>query len=600
MVNPARIGKSILLLAERQAEGLSQPTPAAPAREALPPGQVWGKKFVIYAAMGVQHVDPAKWRLEVTGLVKTPLIFGYDEFMTLPMKTYSKSFNCLLPSGMVFANPQPMPIENVSQGTEVIGSDGYPHAVSRIIRRPHHGKVIGIKATYLPPERMTPDHPVWAVRGHPGAGKTRSKRRQLTFAFGWKAQWIRAEELKVGDYVFFPKYRFVSTRKEVVSGGTTLPIDEKLAQLAGWYVAEGSATDGDGRSIAFALSSQETEYGEQVTGLLEELFKARVGSYTNDRGTLLKLVTTSNKVGRLHLIMSQWCGTEARSKHIPDFIMDAEPSVLRHFLVSYLHGDGYSKETTEEKPEDLIDFTTSSKTLAYQLLLALSKLDIPGELVNHPRSVRMGYSVRVRGKKIKELLPEFRTYERVDTIHYKETEDGFYYPIRKIWNEKYSGDVYDFQAPPSYTMLSPFVTQDCVTSWSIEKPLWEGVPIKYLADAAEVKPEAKWVMFHCYDGYTAPIPVEDALMEDSIVALKMNGRPLSAEQGFPARPFMPHLYGWKSAKWLGKIEFIPEYADGYWEGYGYHERGDVNEEERFKGAQGQGGKHFARRAFGTA
>ena len=138
----------------------------------------------------------------------------------------------------------------------------------------------------------------------------------------------------------------------------------------------------------------------------------------------------------------------------------------------------------------------------------------------------------------------------------------------------------------------------CVTSWSIEKPLWEGVPIKYLADAAEVKPEAKWVMFHCYDGYTAPIPVEDALMEDSIVALKMNGRPLSAEQGFPARPFMPHLYGWKSAKWLGKIEFIPEYVVGYWEGYGYHERGDVNEEERFKGSGG--GKHYARRAFGTA
>jgi DMSO/TMAO reductase YedYZ molybdopterin-dependent catalytic subunit len=150
----------------------------------------------------------------------------------------------------------------------------------------------------------------------------------------------------------------------------------------------------------------------------------------------------------------------------------------------------------------------------------------------------------------------------------------------------------------SLPMRSYSKTFSCVTSWSIERPLWEGVPIKYLADAAQVKPEAKWVMFHCYDGYTAPIPVEDALHEDSIVALKMNGRPLSAEQGFPARPFMPHLYGWKSAKWLGKIEFIAEYADGYWEAYGYHERGDIYEEERFKGSGG--GKHYARRAFGTA
>jgi DMSO/TMAO reductase YedYZ molybdopterin-dependent catalytic subunit len=176
-------------------------------------------------------------------------------------------------------------------------------------------------------------------------------------------------------------------------------------------------------------------------------------------------------------------------------------------------------------------------------------------------------------------------------------------PPGQVWGKKfviYAALGVQHVDPAKWRLEVTSKSVHCVTSWSIEKPLWEGVPIKYLADAAQVKPEAKWVMFHCYDGYTAPIPVEDALMEDSIVALKMNGRPLSAEQGFPARPFMPHLYAWKSAKWLGNIEFIPEYADGYWEAYGYHERGDVDEEERFKGAQGQGGKHFARRAFGTA
>jgi len=70
--------------------------------------------------------------------------------------------------------------------------------------------------------------------------------------------------------------------------------------------------------------------------------------------------------------------------------------------------------------------------------------------------------------------------------------------------------------------------------------------------------------------------------------------------GLPGEAVHATPLRWKSAKWLGKIEFIPDYADGYWEGYGYHERGDVNEEERFKGAKGQGGKHFARKAFGTA
>ena len=137
----------------------------------------------------------------------------------------------------------------------------------------------------------------------------------------------------------------------------------------------------------------------------------------------------------------------------------------------------------------------------------------------------------------------------------------------------------------------------CVTKWSIENPEWEGVSLPSLVGPAGVSQDAKWVMFHCLDGYTAPIPVEDALDEDSIVALRINGKPLSTEQGFPARPFMPKLYGWKSAKWLSRIEFIRDYRDGYWEMYGYHERGNVWEEERFKG---HSGKHSRRTSIGTA
>ncbi|MDA4124704.1 MAG: sulfite oxidase-like oxidoreductase [Thaumarchaeota archaeon] len=137
----------------------------------------------------------------------------------------------------------------------------------------------------------------------------------------------------------------------------------------------------------------------------------------------------------------------------------------------------------------------------------------------------------------------------------------------------------------------------CVTRWSIKDAEWEGLPIRGLVEPAEPSSEARWAMFHCADGYTAPVPVEDALREDALLAFKVNGKPLSAEQGFPARPFMPHLYGWKSAKWLNRIEFIREYVDGYWEMYGYHERANVWDEERFKGNKG---KAVPRKAFGTA
>ena len=155
---------------------------------------------------------------------------------------------------------------------------------------------------------------------------------------------------------------------------------------------------------------------------------------------------------------------------------------------------------------------------------------------------------------------------------------------------------YTFEEFSRLPMKTETKSAHCVTKWSIENPVWEGVPIKMLAEAARVRPEATWVMFHCADGYTAPIPVEDALREDSIIALRMNGKPLLPEQGFPARPFLPHLYLWKSAKWVEEVEFIPEYRDGYWEMYGYHERGNVDGEERFKGA---GYKPVPRRAFGT-
>jgi DMSO/TMAO reductase YedYZ molybdopterin-dependent catalytic subunit len=122
----------------------------------------------------------------------------------------------------------------------------------------------------------------------------------------------------------------------------------------------------------------------------------------------------------------------------------------------------------------------------------------------------------------------------------------------------------------------------CVTQWSIKDVAWEGVRFRELTRLAKVRPEVKWVMFHCADGYTTPVPLEDAMTEDSMIALKMNGKPLPAEQGFPARPFIPHLYAWKSAKWLTKIEFMGKYEDGYWEARGYHERGNVLDEERFK------------------
>ncbi len=277
--------------------------------------------------MGVQHVDPAKWRLEVSGLVETPLIFGYAEFMTLPMTSYSKSFHCLLPGSLVYAKPRPLAIEDIRPGMEIVGHDGLNHKVTELVRIPHSGQVIGVKASYLPTVLLTPDHPVWAVRAHPGYGKARSKRRKLTFRQGWRAEWIRGDALKQGDYVFFPKYKFISPEQRVTSQGVTFSIDEKLARLLGWYLAEGSAASSYDRAVAFALNSSEQEHRLEIIELMEDLMGARMGTYLNERGTGMTVVATSSRAGRLRTIFADWCGIGAANKYIPDFIMDAEPKV---------------------------------------------------------------------------------------------------------------------------------------------------------------------------------------------------------------------------------------------------------------------------------
>ena len=131
----------------------------------------------------------------------------------------------------------------------------------------------------------------------------------------------------------------------------------------------------------------------------------------------------------------------------------------------------------------------------------------------------------------------------------------------------------------------------CVTGWSIRDVRWEGVSLKKLIEMAGPEGDPKWVMFHCMDEYSAPVPYEDAMGDDSIVALIMDGKPIPQESGFPARPFIPHLYGWKSAKWLNGIEIMQDYEEGYWELRGYHSRGNVWENERFKSLFGRHLKH---------
>ena len=131
----------------------------------------------------------------------------------------------------------------------------------------------------------------------------------------------------------------------------------------------------------------------------------------------------------------------------------------------------------------------------------------------------------------------------------------------------------------------PQVTLDaefhCVTQWSKLQNTWQGILFTDVMKLVTPKPEAKYVMAHCYGGYTTNVAVDILLDDDVLFAHSHDGAPLTPQHGGPMRLVVPKRYGWKSAKWVNGIEFMAEDAPGFWEMRGYHMEGDPWKEERF-------------------
>jgi DMSO/TMAO reductase YedYZ molybdopterin-dependent catalytic subunit len=123
----------------------------------------------------------------------------------------------------------------------------------------------------------------------------------------------------------------------------------------------------------------------------------------------------------------------------------------------------------------------------------------------------------------------------------------------------------------------------CVTKWSKLGTGWKGVTIDALLDAAGLDPISPFVMAFCDGGYTTNLAMEDLLDGRGLVAYEYDQAPLEPEHGGPARLLVPHLYFWKSAKWVRGLQFMDEDEPGFWETHGYHLRGDPWKEERYEG-----------------
>ncbi|HYB60971.1 MAG TPA: sulfite oxidase-like oxidoreductase [Methylomirabilota bacterium] len=143
-------------------------------------------------------------------------------------------------------------------------------------------------------------------------------------------------------------------------------------------------------------------------------------------------------------------------------------------------------------------------------------------------------------------------------------------PVRLNWEE--------FNRLPQIEIVTDI---HCVTRWSRFDNRWQGVPFTEVMRLAVPKPDARFVMVHAEQGFTANVPLEDLMRPTTLFAFKHDGEPLTAEHGYPLRLVVPHLYFWKSVKWVRGLELLPTDAPGFWEQNGYNMHGDPWKEERF-------------------
>jgi DMSO/TMAO reductase YedYZ molybdopterin-dependent catalytic subunit len=123
----------------------------------------------------------------------------------------------------------------------------------------------------------------------------------------------------------------------------------------------------------------------------------------------------------------------------------------------------------------------------------------------------------------------------------------------------------------------------CVTTWSKFDMTFDGVSVDTLLEAVSLDESAAYVMATSHTGYTTNLPLEDVTDGKAWVVWSVDGSPLTTEHGGPARLLVPHLYFWKSAKWVSGLRIMAEDEPGFWERNGYHDRGDPWLEQRYQG-----------------
>ncbi len=159
-------------------------------------------------------------------------------------------------------------------------------------------------------------------------------------------------------------------------------------------------------------------------------------------------------------------------------------------------------------------------------------------------------------------------------------------PLRSQFKLRVHGEVeqpfeLDFRGLLELPQVEQELDVHCVTGWSLLGARWKGVRIKELAERAKLKKTARHAIIEAAHGYTANVPIAEALKPNAMLTYELDGKALAEAHGAPARGLIPDLYFWKSSKWITGIRFVKRDEPGYWETRGYHNRGNPWLEERY-------------------
>jgi anaerobic magnesium-protoporphyrin IX monomethyl ester cyclase len=385
------------------------------------------------------------------------------------------NFYCLPPGSLIYTQNGQVKIEDVKQGDAVLGETGIVH-VKNTMQREYSGSLYAIKPRYLPSVSVTDEHPIRVV--------SISRLRDNTSVIGEK-EWKLPGELvpyvshfEKHDALVIPKAplkgadrTFVDFSKYVAGhlgdgrrGGQLNPrgkaylqpwlVTPEMAELFGWYVAEGSLMSRKNDQLGFSLGAHEPDNIKRVRDLVATVFGLKTRALPYKACNVVRVQFTSKVMLRA---FPDIMGTDCYTKHIPDFIMNGSTEIAQAFLNGYIAGDGTSWPGKNNQHA----VSTASETLARQLILLFLKIGIvPGYREEAPKEAQFPERICMRNRNYFLYWTVGNGSKINGSKHWYADAEAFYIPIKSIDVADYMGTVHNIETSDN-TYAVPFIVHNC-------------------------------------------------------------------------------------------------------------------------------------------